>query len=103
MLNKEQAGDAIYQLALNEVARSTFIFAQSVGMLPLPPDLERVSAIANGWSYFCALSVVSGYKTSESVFGPEEAREWLSMMAQYLSQFAANEGYRIKVNLTVAE
>jgi hypothetical protein len=103
MLSKEQAGDALFQLALNEVARSNFIFAQSVGMLPLPPDLERASAIANGWAYFCALATVSGYKTSLSVFGPDEAREWLSMMSQYLSQFAQNEGHRIKVNLTVAE
>lgn len=103
MLNDEQIGQALLQLALNEVQRSNFIYAQSVSMLHLPPKLEQASAIANGWAYFCALSVVSGYNTSIKVFGEEGAREWLTTMAQYLSQFAANEGHKIKVSLTVAE
>jgi hypothetical protein len=103
MMNEEQIGQALFQLALNEVQRSNYIYAQSVSQLPLPLEIKQANAVANGWGYFCALSIVSGYNTSMKVFGKDGARKWLTEMAQYLSQFAHNEGHRIKVNLTVAE
>ena len=103
MMNSEQIGQALFQLAINEVQRSSVIYAQSVSQLPLPPGIKQPNATANGWGYFCALSVVSGYNTAHKVFGKDGAREWLTEMAAYLGQFAANEGHKIKINLTVAD
>ncbi len=104
MLNNEgEIADALFQIAMAEVARSNLLFAQTVAMLPLPPTFNRASACANGWGYFCALSMVSGYNTSLKIFGPDGAREWLAETAQYLSQFAQNEGHNITINLTVKE
>ncbi len=103
MMTEEQVGQALFKLALNEVQRSNFIYTKSVSLLPLPPALERSSVVANGWGYFCALSVVSGYNTALKVFGDDGAREWLTEMAAYLSQFAQNEGHKIKIKMTVAD
>ena len=103
MMSEEQIGQALFQLALNEVQRSNFIYVQSISQLPLPPGIKQSNAVANGWGYFCALAVVSGYNTALKVYDKDGAREWLTEMATYLSQFAENEGHKIKIKLTVAD
>jgi len=102
-LSEEQVGEVLWKLAASEVLRSNYTFCQAVAQLPLPSSIKQETAVANGWAYFCALSVMSGFNTSRKVFDKSMGREWLTEMAGFLSQLAANEGHRIKINITVKE
>ena len=102
-LTEDQVGEVLWSLASNEVLRSNFLYCQAVAQLPLPPSIKNETAVANGWAYFCALSVMSGFNTSRKVLGKDVGREWLTEMAGFLGQLAANEGHRIKINITVNE